>query len=133
MRGTDLSAVGISGACLAHCLALPLFASLSPLLSTFASSEIVHTIFVAIAIPISAAALGPGLLRGTVPPMLFATAVLALLLLIAGVAEWPNEDWETPLTVIGASLLAITHLLNWRARGRCAPRSAINDHRVPDG
>jgi hypothetical protein len=125
MRGMDLSAVSLSGVCLAHCLALPLFASLSPLIATFAASELAHALFVAAAVPISAAALGPGILRRRFSPVIVAAATLAILLLIAGVAGWSDETWETPLTVGGASLLAGAHLLNWHTHRRCTGRTAV--------
>ncbi len=121
MRIFDFSAVSLSGLCLVHCLALPVLAPLSPLIGALADNELVHTVFVMAAVPVSAAALGPALLHdsGRRPWAIAVLAGIAFALLIAGILEWPSEAWETPLTVAGALLLAAVHLWNWRSYRHC--------------
>ena len=72
----DYIAIGLSLACLAHCLALPLAAAFLPLLSTQAEAAWVHWAFVALAAPVSAwalawpprGALGPARRYANTPP-----------------------------------------------------------------
>ena len=42
----DTVAIGLSGLCLAHCLALPIFASLLPIAGAWAEAAWVHWLFV---------------------------------------------------------------------------------------
>ena len=49
----DTVAIGLSGLCLAHCLALPIFASLLPIAGAWAEAAWVHWLFVGIAAPVS--------------------------------------------------------------------------------
>ncbi|MEM9233405.1 MAG: MerC domain-containing protein [Pseudomonadota bacterium] len=108
-RSIDLGAAGLSGLCVLHCLALPVLAAFLPLAGTVSEMEWVHKALVLMAAPLSLyAVLGkrPHFF-GPVFIML-ATAGLSLLTL-AAFAE-PLHDYETPLTVIGAVLLASAHL-----------------------
>lgn len=109
----DGVAIGLSSLCLLHCLALPVAASLLPLAGAWAQAEWVHWLFVAVAAPISAWVL---LVRTPRSWPLIALAGLGLALLVAGAAEFPSHDLETPVTVAGGVVLALTHVLNWRAR-----------------
>lgn len=109
----DGVAIGMSSLCLLHCLALPVAASLLPLAGAWAQAEWVHWLFVAVAAPISAWVL---LVRTPRPWPLIALAGLGLTLLVAGAAEFPAHDLETPVTVAGGLVLALAHVLNWRAR-----------------
>lgn len=111
----DYIAIGLSLACLAHCLALPLAAAFLPLLSTQAEAAWVHWAFVALAAPVSAWALAwPP--RGALGPAPVALAALGIAALIAGAAGWPAHELETPITVIGGSLISAAHLINLRRR-----------------
>ena len=111
-RTVDTAAIGISGLCLLHCLALPILAAVSPLAGLVAEAEWVHRVFVVMAVPISAVAI----LRhyatkgGAVFPFL---AITGLLLLCAAAFVEPLHDFETPLTVLGAVILAFSHLWRW--------------------
>ena len=49
----DLYAVGLSTLCMLHCIALPLFVSLAPVLALAAESELVHWLLVVAAVPVS--------------------------------------------------------------------------------
>ena len=109
----DSLAIGVSGLCVIHCLALPLMASLLPLAGVWAEAEWVHWLFVAIAAPVSLWAFSRPETRSWPLAIL---AVSGLALLVAGAAEFPSHDWETGLTVAGGLLLAGAHTLNWRRR-----------------
>ncbi|QBX37697.1 MerC domain-containing protein [Brevundimonas sp. S30B] len=113
----DSLALGLSGLCLIHCLALPLAASLLPLAGAWAEAEWVHWLFIAGAAPVSAFTFARVLPRS---PWLIGLAVAGLALLTAGAAEFPNHEAETAVTVLGSLLLAAAHLANWRQRRTCA-------------
>lgn len=104
----DLAACGLSAACLAHCLALPMLASLLPLLGPAAETEWLHWLFVAIACPLALIAFG----RRGVTVLMRIVAGAGVLLLVAGAAEFPSHEWETAMTVLGAVFLAGAHMLN---------------------
>jgi hypothetical protein len=106
----DGSAIGLSGLCLVHCLALPVAAAASPLLGVWSEAEWVHLAFVLLAAPLSAAALVMA------RPRRPAAIVLALagLVLLAAALLFPEA--ETVMTVAGGLVLASGHLVNWRGR-----------------
>lgn len=108
----DASAISLSGLCLVHCLALPLVAAFSPLLSAWAQAEWVHVAVVAMAAPLSALALW----RRDQSLAVAVPAALGLILLVMGAAHWPTHALETPITVAGGLSLACAHILNWRRR-----------------
>ena len=110
----DGSAVGLSGLCLVHCLALPVAAALLPALGAWAQAEWVHVVFVAFAAPIA----GLALVRpacGRAPPagmlVLGGLGVLGL-----AVGAFGPQAFETPVTVAGSVCLVTAHLWNWRRR-----------------
>lgn len=113
-RAGDALAIGLSGLCLVHCLALPVLASLLPMLGAWADAAWVHWAFAAVAAPVSLWALTRPHVAGPSRTAL-TLASAGVLLLIAGAAAGHNA--ETPLTVTGSFLLAAAHLLNWRRRG----------------
>lgn len=116
-RAGDAVAIGLSGLCLAHCLALPLIAGFLPLLGVWAEAEWVHWLFVAMAGPVSISTL-TRTHRSGLPVGLLFLAMLGVGALIAGVLGWPTEADETRITVAGSLMLSTAHLLNWRRTGR---------------
>jgi len=112
----DSLALGLSGLCLAHCLALPVLASLLPLFGAWSEAEWVHWLFAGLAAPLSIWALR-GSFRNT--PFLMVAAATGLMLMFAAAAEYPSHELETPLTVMGSLLVAGVHIWNWRYRVRC--------------
>lgn len=108
-----MAAMGLSGLCVIHCLALPVLALSLPLLGAWAEAEWVHWLFVGLAGPISLTALSRPSRQG-LPLGLVFLAMLGVGTLIAGVLGWPTEADETTVTVAGSLLLATAHLLNWR-------------------
>lgn len=110
-RLLDGSAIGLSGLCLLHCLALPVAAGFAPLLGVWSEAEWVHMAFVALAAPLSVSALVLARPRSLAAITLAATG-LGLL-----VAALFFHEAETLMTVAGGLTLATGHLVNWRARG----------------
>lgn len=113
MRYADKVAVGLSMACLLHCLMLPLVLSLAPwVFPAFVSDERVHIVLLALAVPVSAWGIGLGF-RQHGRGRLVWLAVLGLTFMIVAVAQ--DHDWlERGLTVVGVVLLASAHILNWQ-------------------
>jgi|SRR5579871_2748087 len=107
-RKLDVAACGLSLACLVHCLALPLAASLLPVLNLAAHAEWIHWAFFLVAAPIA----GLALLRPGVSPYALYLASAGVLLLLAGAANVPSVSWGTPLSVAGALMLAMGHTIN---------------------
>lgn len=112
----DSFAIGLSGLCLAHCLALPLVVSLLPVAGAWAEAAWVHWLFVLVATPVS---LWTFLHPKTRAWFLMGLAGGGLTMLVAGAAGFPAHELETPLSVVGGVMLAGAHLLNWRRRPRC--------------
>jgi hypothetical protein len=114
----DQAALGVSLLCLVHCLALPLlFAALPALSSLFPVSETFHLWMLGIAVPASGLALVTGHARhGAWSPLLLGVTGLALLAI--GVLRFGDTWLEAPVTVFGASLLAVAHVWNMRLRHR---------------
>jgi hypothetical protein len=123
----DAAAVALSAACLAHCLALPLLASMLPVLTAAEGGGWVHWAFALLAAPAamvalrsrrtSAAALDAGLQ---------ASAASGVALLAWGATRWPMAGWGTPLTVAGALVLAAVHVINVSTRHPHGP----HEHRA---
>lgn len=108
----DASAVGLSTACLLHCLALPVAAAVLPALGVVADNEWIHRGFVLVAMVVTGLALVRSMsgARWAFIPL----AIVGLALLIAGAFLEPMEAHETPLTVAGALILASAHIWRWR-------------------
>ncbi|MEO1043035.1 MAG: MerC domain-containing protein [Pseudomonadota bacterium] len=111
--GPDGPAVILSGLCLLHCLALPVLASLVPAFGVLFDHEWLHRGLVLLAVPFTVTALLNGGLNQRA--VVFAVAALTgLALLVAAVFVEAFHDWETPMTVIGAVVLASAHVWRWR-------------------
>lgn len=120
-RAADIAGCGLSGLCLAHCLALPLLTTLAPMFGSVLEAEWVHWAFVALALPVAAFAF----LRPTASMTVRALALLGLALLTAGAAEFPSHELETPVSVAGALLLASAHILNVVRPGHLHGKSRV--------
>ncbi len=116
-RIVDRLAIGLSGLCLVHCLALPLATAALPALATaLPGHRWVHVAILATALPLAFLALHRGWRRhrDTRPAVLGATG---LLLLMVGI--FAGENWtETAVTVLGGLVLASAHVANWRLVSR---------------
>ncbi len=117
MRYADEVAVGLSLACLVHCLVLPMFIVLAPwVFPVFLANEGFHIAMLAVAVPVSALGIGYGF-RVHRDMRLVALAALGLLLMVLGVLQ-ETETLERGLTVVGVACVAAAHTLNWQWRRR---------------
>ncbi|SMQ93735.1 MerC domain-containing protein [Xanthomonas fragariae] len=114
----DSSAIALSGLCLLHCLALPLLAAALPLFGAWSQAEWVHVVFATAAVPLSGYALWSTHRRRALPAPVWVLAIFGLVGLVIGAGGWAGGALETPITVAGSVLLASTHLVNLRLRGR---------------
>lgn len=119
----DVSAIGLSGLCLVHCLALPVLAAFLPMFGAWSHAEWVHLVFAAIAVPLTGLALWRAHRRRSLPVVLRLLAVTGLAGLVAG--AFGPEAMDTPVTVAGSLMLATAHVWNWSRRpfphAACAP------------
>jgi len=109
----DASAITLSGLCLIHCLALPVAASTLTVAGALAEMEWLHRSFVVAAVPLTAYAIVRGQRRAGHIGFSLA-AMVGLGLLVAGAFVEALHDFETPLTVAGAIVLASAHAWRWR-------------------
>lgn len=117
MQSADGVAVGLSLACLVHCLLLPLFITLAPwLFPVFLADERFHVAMLLLAVPVSALGIGLGF-RVHRDARLIVLAAAGLLLMALGLMQ--ETEWlEQGLTVVGVSFVAGAHLINWQWRRR---------------
>ena len=115
MSQLDRTGLFLSAACLVHCAALPLSVLLLPTLSSvwFDHSSSLHWLLLGLALPVS----GYALVRGyrehrEWPPML--VGVFGLGLMALALSHLLVAAMEIPLTVAGATIVAISHVLNIR-------------------
>lgn len=109
----DGAAVGLSGLCLLHCLALPFFAGALPMLMPFTESHL-HAQMLYFAVPLSVVAIGIGFGRHRdARVVLAAFAGLGLLVVGATVAHGSlGVIADRLFTVSGSIVLAGAHLWN---------------------
>lgn len=128
----DVSAIGLSGLCLLHCIALPVLAAWLPVLAVGSEAAGVHLLLVVLAAPLAAAGLWRSHRLRPLPRALWGLAGAGLAALLAGALGWPAERWETALTVAGSMSLAGAHLWNWGRRHRGA-MACEGREQAPDG
>ena len=109
----DSAAVGLSGLCLLHCLALPFFAGALPMLMPFAEGHL-HAQMLYFAVPLSVVAMGIGYARHRDSRVVLAAlAGLGLLVIGATVAHGSlGVIADRVFTVTGSVVLAAAHLWN---------------------
>jgi MerC mercury resistance protein len=118
----DLTAVGLSGLCLVHCLALPLVIALLPFLAQYSDGHL-HLQMLAAVLPLSTIALGLGYRRHRDRRILVAGGVAMLLLTVGATIAHSQLGLaaDRAFTMAGSLTLAITHYFNaTRARLACA-------------
>ena len=121
---TDKTAIGLSVICTLHCLALPFAVTLLPTLAaTNLEDEAFHLWMVIAVIPMSLLALTMGCKKHK-DYRVALLGVIGLSLLTLAVLlghDLLGESGETVLTVSGASIIAVCHLLNHRLcqKNRC--------------
>lgn len=105
---SDTAATALSALCIVHCLALPLVASVLPVVSVLADADWLHWLFAGLAIVISASVpLRDVLARRA---SFLAPAGLGIAFLVAGLFADQMGANETVLTVIGGLLVAFAHV-----------------------
>ena len=109
----DRWAVALSFLCIAQCLLLPFIASALPMLNLWwLTDQYLHPMMLTLVIPLTAFALWPAYRRhGSSLPI--AIAIPAISLLVVG-AFIPESLIEKVLTVGGAGILAVAHIINIR-------------------
>ena len=113
---TDKIAISLSLLCAIHCLGLPLMLILLPSLTgTIIADEAFHLWLVLAVIPISAYSLSMGCKQHQRYPIII-YGILGILFLIAAVIseDYLGEQWEIILTLIGTSIIALSHYKNYR-------------------
>lgn len=113
---TDKLAIGLSLVCAIHCLAFPLILILFSGIVALPDNEAFHTWIIIAVLPTSIYALTLGCRRHKRYRLLilgFAGLSLLTMAVMLG-EETIGELWEKLLTVLGASLVGIGHLRNFR-------------------
>ena len=118
-------AIGLSGLCLVHCLALPVIAMAAPAaLGLEAFHWEFHVAFLVIAAALTISAFWPGQMHGVDvrrSKRAMALAGLGFAFMVSAVVG-PLHAHERTLTTIGVLILASAHVLNWRVRARAHKR-----------
>lgn len=108
----DWIGIGLSGACLIHCLALPIFISALPLLGAVSHNPYFHRILAAFILPIAVFAFWKGYLRHKNKSLLFTGSFGAVLIVLAIQID-PDGHKSLWITVLGSLSLLMSHLRNW--------------------
>ncbi|WP_432200132.1 MerC domain-containing protein [Erythrobacter sp. W53] len=104
----DRAAIALSSACVAHCVALPTLAIVLPFVGFAAEAEWVHWLLTGLAIGASGMVIVTA--QNARVPSFYVPALVGVSLVSAALfAESFGVD-ETPLTVIGGTLLAAAHI-----------------------
>jgi hypothetical protein len=120
IRGLDALAIVFSGLCLLHCLALPVLVAALPLAaSSLFADERFHQWLLLGAVPTSVIALGWGWRRHRDRQVTWLGAAGMAFMVFAAVGiefAWIAATAERGLTIVGAVLLALAHVRNYRLR-----------------
>ena len=112
----DRSAIAMSVLCIMHCIALPLAIVMVPSLAAYwFADENFHLMLVYFVLPTSIVAVGLGCRRHRSQLILiWAFSGLLMLSVAAGYGDSWSSTAEKVLTVIGASLVMISHIYNFK-------------------
>ncbi len=113
----DVSAVSFSTLCLIHCLAIPVLGAILPVGIAWFENEWAHRLAVLATLPISGYAIASSLRARERVAFCIAASVGLILLICAAFVE-SLHDFETPLTVVGALILAFSHIVRWASNRR---------------
>lgn len=110
----------ISGACLVHCLSLPLLLTVSPWIGQKLDAPAFHQAVVVLAVPVAFLAFLPGYRRHRKPQVLcLGFGGAALLLCAALLGHTWLESNEHLCTILGGCCLIAAHILNFRYSASC--------------
>ena len=114
-RRLDKFAVLLSGACIIHCLIIPVALIVMPALGghLLEAETATHWLMLGVAAPVSAVALGAGYRRHGHGVTIW-LGLAGLLVMLLGVSHLFARTLEVPVTVLGVAMVAIAHLLNVR-------------------
>ncbi len=109
----DRWAIGLSGLCLAHCIASAMFFAVLASAGGYLLHPAIHEIGLSIAMVFGAVALGRGVMQhGYVMPVWVGSLGLGVM---AGALTMPHDGSETVFTILGVLIVALGHDLNRRA------------------
>lgn len=111
----DIAAIGLSGLCLVHCLALPIFVAGLPFLAGL-GDEHFHAEMLWVVLPVSTIALALGYRRHR-SLLVWQTGIPGMLLLVLGgtvAHSLYGLTADRSLTLLGALVLAAAHYINTR-------------------
>jgi len=108
----DRIAMGLSGLCLAHCLATTIFLAVFSAAGGLLNPAI-HEVGLTLAIGFGVIALGRGILsHGYMAPAVVGAFGIGIM---AGALSLPHSEFEIWWTLVGVALVALGHDLNRRA------------------
>ena len=109
----DRAAIGLSGLCLAHCLATTILLALFSAAGGLLVSPVIHEVGLTLAIGFGIVALGRGIFtHGYMMPAAVGAFGLGIM---GGALSLEHGTVETLWTVVGVAILALGHDLNRRA------------------
>jgi len=128
----DYAAIGMSVLCVLHCTALPVIALSLPWIAALGLvDDWFHVAMLLVVIPVSVFALGrTWRVSGHLLPLLI--GVVGLIFMVVATFEfmaWHTTLFEQLLTLLGAAVLSVAHLLNLRNFFRPFPVGSVE---VPD-
>ena len=123
-RVWDISAAALSSACILHCLALPLLATMLPLASQLVDSHLAHVIMVSLAIPVTLwVVLSEGLTGfGRIFTPIALTGLALMLTAVTAL-----EEFEVPLTLVGGTLLGGAHVWRWLRQHKAVETPSVEE------
>ena len=109
----DRWAIGLSGLCLAHCIASAVIVALVASAGGFLVHHAIHEIGLILAMTLGAIALGRGVMtHGYAMPVWVGSLGLGVM---AGALTLPHDGTEAIYTIVGVLIVALGHDLNRRA------------------
>ncbi len=130
----DKFAIILTGVCLLHCLAIPVFLTLAPIISisSFVDDLLFHQLMLWLVVPSSAIALYVGCRNHRNTSILISGGVGLLLLFTAAVLghDILSSRQEKIVTILGGLVLAFSHYLNYRACQKitCSSKNCSSEH-----
>jgi hypothetical protein len=111
----DLAGLALSGSCLVHCLALPVALIAAPSLAVWLgeTETTVHWLLFGIAAVVSGGALFTGFRRHGAG-LVVGVGGMGLLVMAVAAAHLFGTSVEATLTLVGASIVALAHVVNLR-------------------
>ena len=109
----DRAAMTVSGLCVVHCIATAVFVAAAASVGGMLGAEWIHELGLVIAMTLGAIGLGRGVIQhGYVFPVAIGSLGLGVM---AGALSLPHGGMEVVYTILGVSILALGHDLNFRA------------------